>query len=58
MNGEYLAQTVAIARYLAGEFKLNGSDLWDSAKCDEIADGAQDFGLCKLIYHCVFIKCS
>lgn len=44
----YLSQTITIARYLARKFNLNGDDEWDSAKCDEVVDGAQDFGLCKL----------
>lgn len=43
----FLAQTQAIARYLARKFKLDGANAWEAAKCDEVVDGAQDFGQCK-----------
>jgi len=41
-NGNQLAQSATIARYLARKFKLTGKDEWEAAKCDEYVDAAND----------------
>jgi len=43
VNGQYLAQTLTIARYLARKLKLTGANEWEAAKCDEVVDAVQDF---------------
>jgi len=42
INGDKLAQSMTIARYLADKFGLGGKDEWQRAKIDEIADLQKD----------------
>uniref|UniRef100_A0A914WZK5 Glutathione S-transferase n=1 Tax=Plectus sambesii TaxID=2011161 RepID=A0A914WZK5_9BILA len=42
VDGKPLSQTIAIAKYLAGQFKLTGTDDWDRAMCCSLVDGVQD----------------
>lgn len=48
VNGQYLAETVAISRFLGRKFKLNGENEWENAKCDEFVDAVTDFSRCEL----------
>jgi len=43
VDGQVLAQSATITRYLARKFKLTGKDEWEAAKCDEIGDAIKDF---------------
>jgi len=42
VDGKPLAETFAIARFLAKQYGLAGKDAWDQAKVDEIADFHKD----------------
>jgi len=41
-EGKKLSQSFAIARYLAKQYKLTGSDDFESSKCDEYTDVVKD----------------
>jgi len=41
-EGKKLSQSFAIARFLAKQYKLNGVDDYESAKCDEYVDVVKD----------------
>jgi glutathione S-transferase len=43
VDGKVLAQTQAIATYLAQKFGLNGADDWEAAKIQELYCGVNDF---------------
>lgn len=55
VNGKHLSQTQSICRYLARKFNLTGANDWEAAACDEIVDGASDFGQCRFI---LFLICN
>jgi len=38
VNGNVLAQSGAILRYLGKQFNLAGEDVFEAAKCDEMID--------------------
>lgn len=38
VDGKQLNQSMAIARYVAAEFKLAGSNQWESAQCDAVLE--------------------
>jgi len=42
VDGKQLAESFAIARYLAKQFNLAGKDAWEQAKVDEFADLMKD----------------
>lgn len=42
VDGKQLCQSLAIARYLAKQFGLQGSNDWEAAQCDMLSDGFQD----------------
>jgi len=42
-DGNILAQSLTICRFLANKFGLAGSSEYHSAKCEEIVDGMRDF---------------
>jgi len=42
VDGNVLAQSQAINRFLAKTFHLTGKDEWESAKCDMLIDGLTD----------------
>lgn len=52
VNGQYLAETVAISRFLGKKFKLNGANEWENAKCDEFVDAVTDFSRCETSIRC------
>ncbi len=41
-NGESIAQSMTIARFLAKEFNLAGKNNWEQAKADMVAECVQD----------------
>lgn len=43
VDGKLLSQSVALTRYLARKFNLAGKDEWESAQCDALIDGWEDF---------------
>lgn len=53
VDGKPLAQSKAIAMYLAREFKLAGATNWDQARCHMILDAIEDFwgGLPGILYN-------
>ncbi|KAL5018762.1 hypothetical protein ScPMuIL_004484 [Solemya velum] len=44
VDGKSLSQSLAIARYLAGQFGLMGADSWEAAQIDCILDTLVDIG--------------
>lgn len=42
VDGQRLAESSAICRFLAKRFKLTGSNEWEAAKCDEYVDSMMD----------------
>lgn len=53
VDGKKLAQSKAIAMFLAREFKLAGANNWDQARCHMILDSIEDFwgGLPGILYN-------
>ncbi|KAF7287673.1 glutathione S-transferase S1-like [Rhynchophorus ferrugineus] len=43
IDGKPVAQSNAIARYLARQFKLTGKDEWEALQCDVLIDTISDF---------------
>uniref|UniRef100_A0A914WWX8 glutathione transferase n=1 Tax=Plectus sambesii TaxID=2011161 RepID=A0A914WWX8_9BILA len=44
VDGKCLAQSVTIAKFLAGRFNLTGADDWERAMCNSLVYGIQDVG--------------
>lgn len=42
VDGKQVAQSNAIARYLAHQYDLTGKDEWDSLQCDVLVDTLGD----------------
>lgn len=42
INGQVLAQSLAICKYLGRKFNLIGSDEFEASKCDEYVDSIMD----------------
>jgi hypothetical protein len=42
VDGQVLAQSVTISRFLGRKFQLAGKNEWDAAKCDEFVDAYND----------------
>ena len=49
VDGKQMPQSLAICRYLAKQFGLNGSNDWEDAEIDAIVDTITDFRLRKNI---------
>lgn len=49
MDGKILAQSNAILRYLGRKYNLGGSNDFENAKIDEVADTVADFRNGKLL---------
>lgn len=47
IDGKPIAQSNAVARYLAREHNLTGKDEWESMLCDVLVDTLGDLKQCK-----------
>lgn len=51
IDGKPIAQSNAVARYLAREHNLAGKDEWESMLCDVLVDTLGDLKQCKWYYN-------
>jgi glutathione S-transferase len=55
IDGKLIAQSNAVARYLARKYNLAGKDEWESMLCDLLVDTLGDLKQCKCCAYLVHV---